>query len=255
MTTNPDRAMRLAARTRDLGGPPEPGGADLGSFDVPPGIVDVVRSALLGGETHYTSRPGTPALRALVARAIARLGGPSYDPGTSVVITAGERESLFVVLLGVRAGPGNVLVVPSPVPLYESLFALMRLSPLSMERAGDPARPVGLLYREWDADRDTHAAALERATSRGVIDALNVKDAIARAPGRALPALTSDRTIVIGGLEALAGGRAFGAGFIAGPPALMDRIRTWKQAFSICTAAPSQRAAIAALEFREKEGQ
>jgi len=53
--------------------------------------------------------------------------------------------------------------------------------------------------------------------------------------------------VVIGNLDALPGVASFRVGFVAGPADLVRRIQTWKQAFSICTAGPSQRAALAAL--------
>ena len=54
--------------------------------------------------------------------------------------------------------------------------------------------------------------------------------------------------VVIGNLDALPGVSSFRVGFVAGPADLVRRVQTWKQAFSICTAGPSQRAALSAVE-------
>lgn len=64
-----------------------------------PERVERLRRALLGGETHYTARPGLPELRAAVGERLraAGLSGPG-----EVVVTAGRREALFVALAGAR---------------------------------------------------------------------------------------------------------------------------------------------------------
>ncbi len=57
----------------------------------------------------------------------------------------------------------------------------------------------------------------------------------------------SEDAIVIGHLDGLNGIDHFRVGYAAGPPVLIKRLMTWKQALSICSAAPSQRAALFAL--------
>ena len=64
--------------------------------------------------------------------------------------------------------------------------------------------------------------------------------------GEALEELTPSTTLVAT-LDALPGLASFRVGFVCAPKELAPRIRTWKQALSICTAAPSQRAALLAL--------
>ena len=53
--------------------------------------------------------------------------------------------------------------------------------------------------------------------------------------------------VVTGSLDSLPGLSSFRVGFASAPPALAPKLFAWKQALSICTAAPSQRAAILAL--------
>jgi aspartate/methionine/tyrosine aminotransferase len=245
--------MPLAERVATMGDAPEAGRQARVDLTVPAHVVDAVRTALLRGETHYTSRPGMPDLRARVADALAWLGGPIYDPGTSLVITTGARESLFVVLLGLRPAPGTVYVSGAAAREYASLFHLMQVVPI--EPSAFVTDTVGLLYRECESDAAGHQRLLQFAERRGLIDVLNIREAIGSAPVASLPRVSPDRTIVIGSLDALPGVRAFGVGFVAGPPAVMGRVRTWKQAFSICTAAPSQRAALAAIDAWRKEAQ
>jgi aspartate/methionine/tyrosine aminotransferase len=215
---------------------------------VPPAILATVRDAMLAGETHYTSRPGLPELRALVASELIRLAAPSYDSATEVIITAGEREAVFVTLLGLRPDAGEVWTVGDAAP-YAALFRFSGLtpSPIDDDRGSSP-RAARLLYRDRHATFTVHQRAVERAAEACVPDVVNIGAAVGCPDTTSVPHGIGDRTILLGGLDGLAGQQAFGAGFVAGPAALLDSIRTWKQAFSICTAAPSQRAALAALQ-------
>ncbi len=54
-------------------------------------------------------------------------------------------------------------------------------------------------------------------------------------------------SMIVGTLDDLPGLSSFRVGFVCAPRELASEIRTWKQALSICSAAPSQRAALVAL--------
>jgi aspartate/methionine/tyrosine aminotransferase len=54
--------------------------------------------------------------------------------------------------------------------------------------------------------------------------------------------------VVTGSLDSLPGLSSFRIGFASAPLDLAPKLRSWKQALSICTAAPSQRAALLLLE-------
>lgn len=64
---------------------------------------------------------------------------------------------------------------------------------------------------------------------------------------RLSPSDADPGSVLIGTLDALPGLRSFRLAFIAAPAELAPRLRSWKQALSICTAAPSQRAALLLL--------
>lgn len=151
----------LARRARELEYEKE-------SIDVVPVSADVLeglREALLGGETHYTDRPGMKALRERIGEKLGR-------DADSVVITAGAREARYVIELS-----------GSDAPVVD---------------IGDRLSPP--------ADRPD--------------------------------------AILIGTLDALPGLRSFRVAFVAAPAGLGPKLKSWKQALSICTAAPSQRAAL-----------
>jgi aspartate/methionine/tyrosine aminotransferase len=163
--------IALSRRVRSLGEP----AASVAVDRVPPRVLEGLRQALLGGETHYTDRPG---LRALRERIAARLALPGRDADT-VVVTAGEEEARYVA----RLASSDVAVLS----IGKTLFAGYR----------------------------------------------------PEAPGDA---------VVTGSLDSLAGLSSFRVGFACAPPGLVPSLRSWKQALSICTAAPSQRAALLLLE-------
>ena len=235
--------LALARRVALLPAPePEP----ATPVAVPPSLLAGVRDALLAGDTHYTSRPGMPALRAHIASALARLGAPAFDPEQGVVVTSSERESLFVVLLANQRLRGLACTLETTP--HQALFHFMGWG---LGRCGDSISPdTRLVYREAGVPPAEHQRALRSIEASGVIDVLNVSVRLARA--EALPPIMAERTLVIGSGDGWPGQEAFGTGFVAGPASLMNAIRTWKQAFSICTAAPAQRAAL--LAFAQREG-
>lgn len=91
----------LAERVAEL-----PAGEPVAVTAVPEEILDGVRKALEGGETHYTDRPGVRELRERVA---SKLG---FEPD-EVVITNGESEGRFVARLALGEGAEGRIQVGS----------------------------------------------------------------------------------------------------------------------------------------------
>ena len=218
------RAARVAAVVAVA--PVRPGAA----ASLPAALLAVVRQALLDGDTHYTSRPGSPALRAAIGRRLAAQGYPHADGDTDLVVTAGVEEALTVVALALPRG--RVAVAPGAERAAAALGALG----FEVLPAAPPPEPVALVYSTrgragWDA---------------GQLVVHDIGSALWQVTPPAFgPA--DRRTIVIGDVDALPGMATFRVGFAAAPADLMRAVRTWKQALSICTAAPSQRAALWAV--------
>lgn len=252
--------MPLADRLNRLGEHPEIETTNEGT-EVPPSLMAAVEEALLKGETHYTVRLGLPELRHRLRAEVARRGGPSHEtPIDNVLVTTGESEALFVALLGMALPPGDVLVGGSRAKTHEALFRLMELSPqrATKPRASAPAR---LVYREGSSDPVMQAALSRFAVEQDLPDVLNLQDALGRPPSvrrsggaqaGGFPPFSADRTVILGNLDALPGMSAFRLGFVLGPERFMNRIRVWKQALTICSPAPSQRAAWVALGGKEE---
>ncbi len=162
-----------------------------------------LRDALLGGETHYTPRPGLPELREEVARRLIAAGAPA---GGQVVITAGREEALFVAIAGSEnpAVRGEQTAAPACAALG-----------LRSPSAGTPIVDIGDRLADGD---------------------------LGEIPENAL---------VVGSLDGFPGLASFRLGFFRAPDAHLAKLRGLKQAISICTASPSQRAAALVLGARQ----
>ena len=210
---------------------PDPGVA------LAPEHAAALRSALLGGETHYTPRPGLPELQDAIARRIEAAGAP---PGGTVVVTAGRQEALFVALAGARAEGGDI---PASVALSPAID-------------GDPGvlAACGVLDLFPVAGTAGNGAVARVSTSEeaGSGAPMEIVDCGDRLLGRddeekAFLAGVGEDAVLVGSLDGLPELAPFRVGFFRAPPWRLGRLRSLKQAISICTAAPSQRTAALLL--------
>ena len=225
--------MYLATRVSGLAAPVQPSGS---AEAIPLNILSAIEAALRAGDTHYTARPGLIELRAAVATRIARCGGPTLDPATDIVITAGEEEAMFVAIFAL-GWPGTMCATLTQEPgRHSSLFAALNVT----TKTDDGAAAV---YR------DIHRAAA-KPSSEIASEIVDAGDLVAT--GASWPSVDlRPRTLLIGSLDALPGAGTFRVGFVLGRGSVMDKVRSWKQALSICTAGPSQRAVLSALQEGE----
>lgn len=248
-------SLVLADRTSLLSSASRPD-TKVVSHDVSQEMLAAVERALLGGETHYTVRPGVPELRRRIARAVVVAGGPTpdaEDPMENVLITSDVSEALFVVLLGLGLSPGTVLVSSKDNCRHAGLFSLMGMEMTSTFDTKDVVPPINLVYRDWDSDIGSQERALSVASARNCPDIVDLDSSLWSRTSMSLPPHL-DRTVFMGNLDALSGLSTFRVAFLFGPKAIFERCRTWKQALSICGAAPSQRAALHALEATDEGG-
>ena len=232
-----------------------------------------LRHHLLAGETHYPDRPGMGELRRRVGEALPAAGFPAREPD-GVLITQGEGESLFATILGLGGGEG-VAIVARAGGRHQRLFDWMRVRVI--EPGSDAAIEADAAFHliEYEAgaeipgnghvSRDPEIAhvhaigdrlfapgdrpgASESEIADGVPSSSGGARAGALASGEPDPALAD--AIVIGSLDGLQGMHPFSLGFVAAPVDVRPRIAKWKQASSICSPAPSQRAALWALGVR-----
>ena len=206
-----------------------------------PRLLDSLRHHLLAGETHYPDRPGMAELRRLVGAALPDIGYPERGPD-GVLITASEGESLFVTLLGLGAGKGTRFT-GSPPGRHQALFDWMGLA-----RADSNAAPT-LHYRDTVGD-GAGGRATDSPLDHSVPGVHATGSSLFGSRGRTSRGDVPANVIVIGSLDALDGMLPFRLGFVAAASTTLAGITKWKQASSICSPAPSQRAALWALGVR-----
>ncbi len=207
-----ERALAWRARAALEAGPGDrPGPAAAPA----PELLEGLRHHLHAGETHYPDRPGMAELRRLVGAALPGAGYPARGPD-GVLITASEGESLFVTLLGLAVGKGDSFPGSAPAR-HRRLLDWMGVVPGEPDAAGRIHAIGDRLFRPGDQRHPDDALA---------------------------------HVIVIGSLDGLEAMHPFRLGFVAAPPETLAGITKWKQASSICSPAPSQRAALWALGVR-----
>ena len=209
------------------------------------GLLAGLRHHLLAGETHYPDRPGMGELRRRVGEALPDLGFPAREPD-GVLITQGEGESLFATILGLGGGEGTVIVA-RPGSRHERLLDWMRVRVIEpgTDAASEAEAAFHLIEYEAGAAIPGNGNASE---TQGLVQVHAIGDRLFGGQGEAAAAPAD--AIVIGSLHGLDGMHPFSLGFVAAPVAVRPRIAKWKQASSICSPAPSQRAALWALGVR-----
>lgn len=245
-----------------------------GELDRPtaPHIIAAVADALDRGETHYTSRPGIAPLRHALADRLAAETGITYDPEREVLISSGGQEGLFVaVQMLVRPGDEVLLADPGyptytdavrlaggvcvPVPVDPGTGTGMTATAIAAHLTPrtrllvlvSPDNPTGAVI-----DRAEMAKIAALAVERDFVVLFDeiykafLFDGAEHANIASFPGMRS-RTVIVGSFSkgyAMTGWRV---GYVAGEAHLIQPITDLKLALSICSAAPSQWAALAAL--------
>ena len=93
--------------------------------DGPPEVLDAAVDAIRSGHNQYPPGPGTPELRAAIARHQQRFYGLDHDPDGEVLVTAGATEALAGALLGMLDTGDEVIVFE---PMYDSYQACIALA-------------------------------------------------------------------------------------------------------------------------------
>jgi len=249
---------------------------DLGSGELDrrtaPHIIAAVADALDRGETHYTDRPGIAPLRHALADRLAAESGVAYDPHSEILISSGGQEGLFVaVQMLVRPGD-EVLLTDPGYPTYNDAVRLA--GGICVPVPVDPTASVGLTAAAIEAlltprtrlliliSPDNPTGAVIGREEMAKIAALAVDrdflvlfdeiykafvfDGAAHVTIAAFPGMRA-RTVIVGSFSKEYAMTGWRVGYVAGAAHLIQPITDLKLALSICSAAPSQWAALAAL--------
>ena len=213
------------------------------SSQIPEGLCEHLREHLSAGETHYTARPGLIELRQAIGQQIGELGCRGRD-ADGVIVTQGEGEALYVTLLGLGIGQGSTISITGNCEHR----ALLDMLGIGMVGANDPnGGNADVCYSQvGDKLGGSHTEVPDADFEILAMGGLLFSE---RSRETDLSSVSTD-AILIGHLDSLSGLDHFRMGYVAGPPDIVKRIQTWKQALSICSAAPSQRAAMFVISQR-----
>lgn len=240
-----DLAVPLSRRCTELAQLPKQEVADPDRSTVAAEGRLAAAAALDRGETHYTDRPGLPALRRAVAQRLHAEHGWPTSAG-DVVVTCGVTEARFVAIQRMLpAGEGAVWAVTHA----ERIEGPCRIRGVRVVGASDdvPPGPV-VVYAPADGDEADLARAFAQAQERDWPVLVEVGGLAS--DENVLPDLAARRrhVYVIGDLAAPYGAAAWRVGFLATPADAVGPLKEFKQALTLCTTNVSQWGVLALLE-------
>lgn len=238
-----------------------------------PVAVAAARAALDAGETHYTDRPGVGRLRAALAADIGERHGVELR-ADNVVVSSGALEGAFAAAwVALHGQPDAAMLLPDPA--HPALPRLARLAGGSVQRvATSPharfrvtadaveraCRAGGRLLLMGSPDAASGAAVEpgelaaigDLAERHDLVVVLDESIARLAGPGATVATLRdaprlADRTVVLGSFSHDAGLSSWRVGYFAATVEAFARMRSLKQALSICSPSVSQYAALGAL--------
>ncbi|WP_122087939.1 pyridoxal phosphate-dependent aminotransferase [Halalkalicoccus subterraneus] len=239
-------------------------------FDTPDHIVDAAVEAARGGETHYTSNAGMPALREAIAAE-----SEALTPA-GVVVTTGGMEALHLAMLTV-VDPGSEVVIPAPAwPNYRTQTRLAGGVPIEValpEAEGfalDPATVIDAMDEETAAVVLTSPsnptgrvfdpeAIRQVATAAAEYDAYVIADEVYRGlvyegADRAVASYVDDpnRVLTVDSCSKRYAMTGWRLGWLAGPPGVLDEVAKVHEVTTACASSVAQHAALAAITGTEE---
>ena len=239
----------------------------------PRNIVEAAQRAIDRGVDHVSDTAGLPELRRAIADKLARENGVTVDAAHGVVVTTGGQEGLFLIVQAIL-GRGDEILVPDP--RYTSYDVAIQmagativsvpteerdgfdLDPDAVEEQITPRTRALLLISPGNPSAGTitppnirRIAEIARKHDLLVIsDEIYEKllyDGTEHLSIGSLPGM-ADRTITLNGFSKTYAMTGWRVGYVAGPRAVMQRVRRLKELASSCAPVVSQWAGVEALE-------
>jgi aspartate aminotransferase len=239
-------------------------------FDTPAHIKEAAVEALRGGFTHYVAAPGLPELREAAGQFFERTGRGLY-PADRVVVTPGAKPIMFYTIMSL-CEEGDEVIYPDPgFPMYESItsFAGGRPVPVPLHEENqfrvDPEEVAALITDRTrlivlNSPHNPCGSALTREEVEAIAelairhDLYVLSDEVywaIRYEGEhaSIAALDGmhDRTILLDGCSKTHAMTGWRLGFVGLPADLVEPFNRMIINSVSCTAAFTQRAALAAL--------
>jgi aspartate/methionine/tyrosine aminotransferase len=197
---------------------------------------------------HYTRRPGIAPLCRAIAAGLSAQGVPTHE--NDVVISGSVQECRYVALRSLAVGRTVYMAVSAP-EVYTAAIQFAGAAPVLLASGEDlpaagAAGPALLLIAEQSASESARLAAWAAVQDLLVVADETTAPLVGHTPFAALEGM-AQRTLTLGSFAGAPGLSAWQVSWFAGPKALLNLVRDLKQSITICTSAPSQYAALAAL--------
>jgi aspartate aminotransferase len=242
-------------------------------FQTPGHIVEAAVKALKDGHHGYTPANGLPQVREAVAADLNRRHGVTVDPGNVLIVPGGKVTMYFAISM--FGEPGAEIIYPNPgFPIYESVIKFVGATPVPLPileengfgfKAEDvlsritpktrliiinsPANPTGGICVKAEIDKlvaglakhPNVAIMSDEIYSEMLYDG-NVHTSLLKYPEIA------DRLIVLDGWSKTYAMTGWRMGYSVWPKPLYEHVRKLAINGWSCVNAPSQIAAMAALQ-------
>jgi N-succinyldiaminopimelate aminotransferase len=245
--------------------------------DGPASVLDAAVDAIRSGRNQYPPGPGVPELRQAIAEHQQRFYGLDVDPDREVLVTAGATEAIATALLALCEAGDEVVLME---PYYDSYAASVAL-------AGATRRTVVLRAPDFRLDEAELRAAFSDRTRAVVVNSPHNPTGTVLTPeelqlvvrvaeehaavilsdevyehllfsdgptgGRHVPVATlpgaAERTLTISSAGKTFSVTGWKVGWVHGPAALVDAVRTVKQFVTFVASGPFQPAVAEGLRL------
>lgn len=269
-----DRGNLLRSLTLVING--VPGGINLGQgvcdLESPRPLLDGARHSIEGGDRQlYTPYAGLPELRAAIADKLRRHNGLDYGPA-NVAVCTGSSGAFFAAGMTLL-DPGDEVVLFEPfysyhwttVPLFAARPVAVALDPdtlafdaAALRRALSPRTRAVVVNTPGNPSGKVWTRA-ELAELGAVLDGSDIVvltdevyeymcfDSREHVSPATVPALR-DRTLTMNSFSKTFSITGWRIGFLAGPPAIVEKCGIVFDQIEVCAARPMQRGVQRALE-------
>jgi len=243
-------------------------------FDVPDNLKDAAIEAIKKGLNRYTLTQGIGELREKIISHIESTRGKKFA-SNEIIITSGTSGALMLALMSI-IDPGDEVVFFDPYfVMYKHLIRLIDGKPVIVSTYPDfrinekklieavgprtkaiiinsPTNPTGFVYDRKDID-----IVVKIAREKNILLISDeIYDGFVYDEPFVSPASFYDNVLILGGFSKTYAMTGWRVGYAAGPAELISTMIKLQQYTFVCSPAPFQYAAVAALgtdmsEFRE----
>ena len=248
-------------------------GAGEPDFDTPQHIKDAAIAAIRAGQTKYTPIDGTAELKAAIRQKFWRDNQLDYA-AAEIVVTSGAKQALFNLCIGLL-DPGDEVVIPAPYWVsYPDMVRLAGAEPVFVEAGierdfkitpeqldaaitkntrlfilNSPSNPTGASYSKAELEAlgrvlEKHARVV--TVSDDIYEHIYWAEQPFTSFATACPSLRN-RTVTTNGVSKAYAMTGWRIGYAAGPPALIEAMKTVQSQSTSNACSVSQAAAQAAL--------